>query len=136
MYLGFNEEGDTCPECKKGKLIWPPTKNCSCHISPPCSSCTNMMLICDECGHTDTSPDFIDVPVATGLSIREFAPKPLDNTKIDYRSKMHSSCSMIREGVYPVGTTRQQVFEVVKGTFGGRFKYFANGKFKFIVYTD
>jgi len=61
---------------------------------------------------------------------------PLDSTKIDYRLKPHSSASMIVEGVYPKGTTQAQVREKVDGTFGGRFEYFSNGKFKFIAYTD
>lgn len=26
--------------------------------------------------------------------------------------------------------------ELVKGTFGGRFEYFRDGKFKYIAYTD
>jgi hypothetical protein len=43
---------------------------------------------------------------------------------------------MIREGVYPDGTSQEQVRELVKGTFGGRFESFGGGKFRFIAYTD
>lgn len=43
---------------------------------------------------------------------------------------------MIKEGVYPDGTTIQEVRKVVDGTFGGGFESFRNGKFKFIAYTD
>ena len=74
--------------------------------------------------------------MAPGLSMRQFKPKPLDNTKIDYRNKMYSSSSMIKEGVYPEGTTKDEVRKVVNGTFGGRFESFGGGKFKFIAYTD
>ena len=43
---------------------------------------------------------------------------------------------MIKEGVYPEGMTKEQVREKVKGSFGGRFESFGNGKFKYIAYTD
>lgn len=43
---------------------------------------------------------------------------------------------MIKEGVYPEHLTRQEVEKEVKGTFGGRFEHFGNGKFKYIAYTD
>jgi len=65
-----------------------------------------------------------------------FTPRPLDPTKIDYRNYSHTHFSMIKEGVYPEGTTMEEVRKVVEGTFGGRFEYFGNGKFKYIAYTD
>lgn len=61
---------------------------------------------------------------------------PLDNTKIDYRITPHTSSSQLCEGVYPEGTTQDQVRAEVKGTFGGRFEQFGGGRFKFIAYTD
>ena len=48
-------------------------------------------------------------------------PRPLDPTKIDFHNKPHSNSSMIKEGVYPEGTTKEEVRKVVDGTFGGRF---------------
>ncbi|WP_413194216.1 hypothetical protein [Pararobbsia alpina] len=72
---------------------------------------------------------------ATGV-YEHWKPRPLDPTRIDYRNHPHSSCSMIKEGVYPEGTTIDEVRKVVDGTFGGRFEYFRDGKFKFIAYTD
>lgn len=60
----------------------------------------------------------------------------LDKTKIDYISNSHTHFSMIMEGVYPEGATQNDVFKIVQGSFGGRFEYFGNGKFKFIAYTD
>lgn len=137
MYLGFPEQGDRCsqPDCD-GHIDYPPVVNCSCHINPPCSACTDRNLTCQECGWEDESPSHKWVAVAPGLSMREEKPRPLDNTKIDYRIKMHSSCSQICEGVYPEGTTMDQVREKVKGTFGGRFEHFGDGKFKYVAYTD
>ena len=137
MYLGYREDGDTCPEkdCT-GTMYFPAPEGCSCHINPPCHSCTSVLLTCRECGYEDEPEPCKDVPVATGLSIRGYKPKPLDSTKIDYRVKMHSGSSQICEGVYPEGTTQAQVREVVDGTFGGKFSSFGGGKFKFIAYTD
>lgn len=137
MYAGYLEEGDRCTQkgCT-GHMEFPPTENCSCHISPPCSACTDKKLTCDECGWEDDAPDEKFVHVGGGISMLEFKSRPLDPTKIDYRNKMHSSCSMIKEGVYPIGTSMEEVRKVVDGTFGGRFEYFRDGKFKFIAYTD
>lgn len=62
--------------------------------------------------------------------------RPLDPTKIDWHSFSHSSCSMIKRGVYPEGTDPGEVRKRVDGTFGGRFNYFRDGKFEFVAYTD
>lgn len=135
MYAGYHEEGDRCPECHKGRIDWPP-KNCSCHIDPPCCACTEARLLCSLCGWEDERPDYKDVPYLPGISAREYAPKPLDPTKIDYRAKSHTSGSMIKEGVCPEGTTRKDVEMIVRGSWGGRFESFGGGKFKYIAYTD
>lgn len=65
-----------------------------------------------------------------------WTPRKLDNTKIDWTTHNHTHFTMLVKGVYPSGTTRQEVEELVKGTFGGRFNYFENGKFEYIAYTD
>ena len=49
---------------------------------------------------------------------------------------MHTGFSQICEGVYPKGTTMAEVEKKVRGSFGGRFEYFRDGKFKYIAYTD
>jgi hypothetical protein len=137
MYAGFLEEGDRCKEngCN-GVLEWGEVEGCSCHIHPPCSACVNNVLVCPKCGWEDEPPAYKDIEVAPGLAMREYRPKQLDKTKIDYRNKMHTHFSMIKEGVYPEGTTRGEVEAVVKGTFGGRFKQFGRGKFEYVAYTD
>lgn len=61
---------------------------------------------------------------------------PLDNNKVSWRDKPHSSCSMVKEGVYPAGMTQAEVRKEVDGTFGGHFEQFGGGKFRFIAYTD
>jgi hypothetical protein len=60
----------------------------------------------------------------------------LDNTRINYRIIPHTNSSQLCKGVYPKGTTREQVEEKVKGTFGGRFEFFGDGQFIYVAYTD
>lgn len=139
MYNGFYEEGDTCPECDEGILEYRRVEQCTCHISPPCSACVNKPLMCNKCDYEPEEPDYKDVPISIGtpsLYEREYKPKPLDNSKIDYRIKGHTSSSQICEGVYPNGTSMDDVRNIVNGSFGGRFEQFGNGTFKFIAYTD
>lgn len=116
-------------------------ENCSCHIAPPCGACTEARGYCEKC-NWDAGDDMVmndyvvNVDRATG-NYRFWEPRPLDATKIDWRSLSHTNFSMIKEGVYPPGTTSEQVLAAIgQGTFGGRFEYFCNGKFKYIAYTD
>lgn len=44
------EEGSPCPIGCGGMLEVAQGENCSCHISPPCLSCIDTGLVCDECG--------------------------------------------------------------------------------------
>lgn len=138
--LGFGE-GDVCNRdgCK-GVIATHPSENCSCHISPPCFSCTSPRGFCPECDWQEADePPAVDVfndrLVKRGTWI-DMGPRPLDPTKLDWHSKPHSNSSMIKEGVYPPGMTSDEVRKAVNGTFGGRFEYFNNCKFKFIAYTD
>lgn len=138
MYAGFYEEGDKCGASKEcnGKLHWPKVENCACHINPPCGACENNSLACNVCGWNPEEPKYRDVQVVPELFSREYKPRQLDNTKIDFVKKSHTHFTMIVEGVYPEGTTPAQVREKVNGTFGGRFEHFGEGRFKFIAYTD
>lgn len=112
---------------------------CSCHINPPCGFCTTPREFCEQCGW-DAEDDLVVEAEGTIY----FAPIPfvekvrrvLDPTKIDYTISMHSNSSQKVEGVYPPGTTREQVLALVKGTFGGRWEHFGGGKFTYIAYTD
>ena len=134
-------EGDTCLRngCK-GIIERHPVNNCSCHLSAPCCACTEPSGYCDDCGWEESEDEIINDYVvstdkATG-AYRSWEPRKLDPTKLDYHSKSHSSCSMIKEGVYPDGMDKEEVRKEVIGTFGGRFEHFGNGKFKYIAYTD
>jgi hypothetical protein len=56
--------------------------------------------------------------------------------KIEYRVKEHTGSSQLCEGTYPVGTTRDEVAARVRGSWGGRFLHFGDGKFSYVAYTD
>ena len=138
--LGF-EEGSRCNrrDCP-GTIAISQAENCSCHISPPCGACTTPRAYCDTCGWQEKDDrvfnDFVvNENPKTGVW-RTWTPRPLDPTKLDWHSKSHTNSSMIKEGVYPDGMPREEVESRVKGTFGGRFEYFENGRFKYVAYTD
>lgn len=62
--------------------------------------------------------------------------KELDKSKIDWHVSTRAYYSELKVGVYPEGTTREEVEELVRGPFGGRFRYFHDGEFAYIAYTD
>ena len=136
--IGF-EEGAICHRngCD-GVIEFQKSENCSCHISPPCYSCTSVRLHCPGCGweaEEQIINDYV-VTINTKSHVYEsWRPRPLDPTKIDWHNKPHSNSSMIKEGVYPEGTIIEEVRKLVDGTFGGSFAYFGDGRFKFIAYT-
>lgn len=112
--------------------------SCSCHISPPCSYCVEDNSHCPECDWSGKEEQDNCKPL-TSSKFTPFKVKTLadlDSTKIDWINKSHTNFSMIRQGVYPEGTEIKDVLSLVKGTFGGRFEYFQNGKFKYIAYTN
>lgn len=140
------EAGDICGRggCA-GIIAEHRVENCSCHISPPCSQCTTPREYCPVCDWemvNDETPfnDFLVGPVRPNGAWTHYRPRPLDPTKIDWHSKPHSSSSMIKEGVYPRSSDEkadlEAVLSKVKGTFGGRFEQFGNGKFRYVAYTD
>lgn len=139
---GFGyEEGDLCGRnyCK-GLIAIHPAENCSCHIAPPCGSCTAPRAFCPVCDWQEKD-DRWELGVVANLKpgqqvYHSWAQRALDPTKIDYRVIPHTHFTQICEGVYPDGTTSEQVREKVDGTFGGRFESFGNGHFKFVAYTD
>lgn len=140
MTFGYGE-GDTCRRngCD-GIIDSHPVENCSCHLCAPCNACTSPRNFCPECGWEEVDDEvfngyIVNVDRETGI-FKSYELRPLDPTKIDWHSFSHSSCSMIKRGVYPEGTTATDVRKLVDGTFGGRFNYFRDGKFEFVAYTD
>ena len=141
--LGYSE-GDTCGrEGCLGEIRLEKVENCSCHISPPCWAHENADMCCPGCGWRAADDplcvrEISSISLGDPLPYIQTKPRVLDPTKIDWVAKPHSSSSMIKEGVFPVGTTSKEVEEKVRGTFGGRFERFdaKNGFFKYIAYTD
>jgi hypothetical protein len=143
--IAFGElEGETCwREGCQGVIAEHPVENCSCHIAPPCGSCTSHREYCPACDWIaqDDVEQFNDFLVKVNPDDKAGAwewwkHRQLDPRKLDWRSKGHTNSSMIKEGVYPEGMTRTEVEAEVKGTFGGRFKSFGNGRFEYVAYTD
>lgn len=137
--LGY-AEGDTCNRAGcAGSIAMHPSENCSCHIAPPCGSCTSPRNFCPDCDWQEKDDPLVVMEVTTiyvadGWTERK--KRILDPTKIDYRVEMHSNSSQLCIGVYPPTATHSDVEAVVKGTFGGRFNKFAGGHFEYVAYTD
>jgi hypothetical protein len=141
MEYGYGE-GEVCKRkgCK-GVLAVHPVEGCSCHIHPPCGACTEPAEYCPECGY-ERKDDFVmngfvvSPNKETGV-FRSWEPRPLDNTKIDWRHEHHTHFTMKKVGVCPEGTTTADILKAVgEGTFGGRFEQFGGGRFTYIAYTD
>ena len=49
MSIDHVEEGDECPECNIGKMVYEDVENCSCFLSAPCNACVSVPLTCSEC---------------------------------------------------------------------------------------
>lgn len=135
------EEGSVCGRngCSGVIEIMAPD-NCSCHVCPPCASCVAPREFCPECDWRAKDEEVVNNHVVqvnpkTG-TWKLLGPRPLDPSKIDYHVKSHTHFTQICEGVYPPGTTMDDVLQRVRGTFGGRFEHFANGKFRYVAYTD
>lgn len=139
-------EGQTCwRDGCKGVIALRPVEGCSCHIRPPCGTCTTPAEFCPACDwqakddhgtFNDLSVKYVDKKLGYYGGFESYKPRPLDPRKLDYHNKSHSNASMIKEGVYPEGMTRAEVEARVRGTFGGRFDHFGNGRFKYVAYTD
>jgi len=141
--LGYCE-GDTCGRdgCL-GEIRLEKAENCSCHISAPCWSHVNADMHCPGCGWSASDDplcvrEIESISLGAPIPFIQTKPRVLDPTKIDWVAKLHTASSMIKEGVFPVGTTAKEVEEKVRGTFGGRFERFDadKGLFRYIAYTD
>ena len=126
-----------------GVIVERPVEKCSCHLSPPCSGHSEPREWCPECEWTAADERRAEqrradaIHIAPGIGAKWSEPRPLDPRKIDWRDRPHSGSSMIKEGIYPDGTTAKQVLDTIgRGTFGGRFEQFGGGRFRYIAYTD
>ena len=134
------DEGAICwRDGCQGLISVAKVEDCSCHIAPPCGNCLEPRQYCPACdwrAQDDKQVTFKHLGGGIIEMLKGPQPRPLDPRKIDFRLSMHTGASQICEGVYPDGVTMKDVEAVVKGTFGGRFDAFKNGRFKYIAYTD
>ncbi|MBB1606505.1 MULTISPECIES: hypothetical protein [unclassified Pseudomonas] len=141
--LGYEEGANCNRDGCDGVIELEKVDNCSCHISAPCSGHENQDTWCPECGwRAKDDPlcvqDMGTIYPGSGFAFVEPKKRVLDPTKIDWVPELHTAASMIKKGVFPIGTPRDEVEKAVRGTFGGRFECFnaEKGQFKYIAYTD
>jgi hypothetical protein len=141
--LGYCEGEPCARDGCEGSIEIEPVKDCSCHIAAPCWNHENADMHCPDCGWRAADDplcvrEIESISLGAPLPYIQTKPRVLDPTKIDWVDKPYSSSSMIKEGVFPIGTTSKEVEDKVRGTFGGRFERFdaKNGLFKYIAYTD
>lgn len=151
--LGFLK-GETCNRGQCEGIIDEHEKDgsCSCHLNPPCSFCVDSTEYCPLCGwegieeqkkpadysysnfiHYHKQQNKIEEHRNTLLKMMK---GELPITGFDYINESHTHFSMIKKGVYPADMPKAQLVEKIKGTFGGRFTEYGNGKFTYIAYTD
>ena len=148
---GYEEGSTCCREHCAGVIDTHKSDNCSCHLSAPCGSCTAPRNFCPDCGweeendpetYQTTVNDYVVTANKASGVYKSWEPRPLDPARIDWRYASHSNSSMIKEGIYPSGVTREELLEAIRGTFGGTFAYHyppedgKPGRFKYIAYTD
>lgn len=156
-------KGDTCNRdgCKGIIAEHESDGCCSCHINPPCSYCTTSREYCPECywdgreeqiqSDNDRTEAYnkmkpleahynlaMDQEESHRDRILKRMSGKLPIVAIDWTYESHTHFSMIKFGVFPTGTTREELVSKIKGTFGGRFEYFnpEKGTFRYIAYTD
>lgn len=120
-------------------------EGCSCHINPPCSSCTTDRRYCPICEWSGEEEQ-VEYQKKQSWASKKHPPIPykvktigdLDNTKIDYISTFGGYYDYTYKGVYPEGTTLDEVKKAIgwNDYFGGKVYQFGNGKFNIKKYTD
>lgn len=136
-------EGDKCKSCEKGFLIYPKVENCSCHINPPCSSCVDNKLTCDNCGweEPEIKNEETYQHVGGGI-IASFFTRPshdFGNGKriFDYDYDSSSGSTMVFKGRYKGDVTEKDILDYFgDGTFGHLGPYLNNGIFTYTKITD
>jgi hypothetical protein len=120
---------------------------CSCHINPPCSSCTTNLEFCPICEweSEDEKHEYLE-ELAKNIKPMSFKRKTLadlDKSKVDWIVSNSWHSGMEITGVYPENLTMEKVIEKLKDSgirfdkiCMGKFKHFSNGKFVYSYFTD
>lgn len=117
---------------------------CSCHCgNPPCSHCTDSREYCPECDWDGREEQLAhSQKMYEEYRARENKPhtertfRELDRTKVDYFLEIIDKNKQLYIGVYPEGTTVEQV-EVTLNIWqfiSGKFLKFRNGEFIYIAH--
>lgn len=133
-------EGSICPKCD-GTLVYPPVKDCSCHINPPCAACTDSRLTCDKCGWE--RPDATQ-PEEASVPIKPYEPFKGWEYKLSGGRRLHSvfydgssGSTMEFRGHIEGVVTEQEIFECLgDGTFGHRGPTIFRDSFTYTKITD
>jgi hypothetical protein len=113
---------------------------CSCHISPPCSYCTDQEEYCKDCGEVieEYSPPTLTESLAAVWKPEPFKPRPCGDgllTRIALDSS--SGSTMEYTGTYEGNVSNADLLKYFgEGSWGYRFGYCQNGRFKFTKITD
>lgn len=139
-------QGEVCNRLGcKGVIDEHEKDGCSCHISPPCSNCIRDAHYCPECEwsgeeeqneHYKKMKQYYKDNPPKEMKVKTLAD--LDNNKIDYIRTFTGYYGYVYEGVFPEGTTLDEVKKEIGWYeyFGGIVYKFGNGKFKIKKYTD
>ena len=141
------EEGDVCPHCD-GTLEYIREMGCSCHISPPCSACTNAPLTCPDCGWK-----YEPEPCGPDTTVPKSQPNPWWDQWNEAFKRGHtfphggrvfevthdgrSGSTHVVKGRYEGPVTPQDIIDRFgEGTFGHRGPTLAHGNFVYTKITD
>jgi len=138
------DEGDACPEKCGGTLHYLKPVNCSCRISPPCSSCTDVKITCNYCGWEEeytfeSAPESAQKAPSTEWWRRKKGSHDFGNGKriFDYDYDSSSGSTMVYTGRYEGDVTAADIIAVIgDGTFGHRGPFMDNGRFTYTKITD
>ena len=129
-----------CEECGEKDLEQVRQDGCRCHISPPCSACTDAPFVCRKCGeHSD-----YEQPEPPKQTFKPYVTPPrktlddLDRTKIDW---MHTGKGGRTfhdvHGYSPDGTSRDDILKhlrIESRPCMPRFKTFSPGGYFHLSY--
>jgi len=126
--------------------------SCSCHINPPCSHCVDDTHYCPECNWhgIDDQKAYGNISPVTVAAYKkqchEYSQARTDFykkyhsgdpvEKLEYRIEVHTHFSQKVIGMFPVGMSRSEITDKIKGTFGGRYEKLGETRFEYIAYTD
>ena len=144
------EKGQVCNRngCNGTIAEYEKEGGCSCHVSPPCSFCTEDNSYCPLCEWyaneiivqeskiKSIGGTLFEDPFRSMRLIKGKMESGTGIDKLEWFNTSHTNSTMVKTGVYPKGMAKEELVKKIKGTFGGRFVYLTDHSFKYIAYTD